>query len=166
MYNIHLYILDVVKLNTITIDVHRQRVTKKERPKEDEIYDIHIIVYVYRGSCRVDKNKTFILLRVALLRMRIRYSRVNIHIFIGNILIIQGTNEVRERACFRSSEGCAKWAHCGRKSCSTMIMTTISSRVRSRHEYTNHSFPVQLVSRAAVPSKDEPCLTRRYSQFL
>lgn len=85
MYNIHLYILDVVKLSTITIDVHRQRVTKKkkERPKEDEIYDIHIIVYVYRGSCRVDKNKTFILLRVALVRMHIRYSRVNIHIFIG-----------------------------------------------------------------------------------
>ena len=84
MYNIHLYILDVVKLSTITIDVHRQRLTKKkERPKEDEIYDIHMIVHIYRGSCRVDKNKTFILLRVALLRMRIRYSRVNIHIFIG-----------------------------------------------------------------------------------
>lgn len=31
MYNIHLYILDVVKLSTITIDVHRQRLTKKKR---------------------------------------------------------------------------------------------------------------------------------------
>lgn len=100
---IYTYIIYVVN-STIIIDVYRQRIIKKERPKEDEItiYGSCIgIPYVATVASTKTKHPH------AAASVRMRYSRFNICLY-KYIFIIQGTNEVRERVCFRSSGGCAK----------------------------------------------------------
>ena len=179
---VYIYILlyiyiNVVKLSTITIDLYRQRVTKKRsirrrnrrrKTKGGRNCTVYGWYTVARFPRRQNKNIHHLSSRGSVrTRTTLIYISIGvyIHIYIRIYIYIYNTRNKRSQRegihGFRSSEGYAKWARCGRKSCSTM-----SSDGPSRYQSANDSSPVQLVLSRAVPSRVEPCLTRRYSRFL